>query len=215
VLRSPAPAIIAPLMRAMVRTPVAAVAVLAAAPSVYATARGHHDLSFPVTVASVVGAASVAFAIDDPAEATLTPCPVPRSTRRWTRGALISLAVVASWVIVVVSAHAADYSLNPLRPRIAETAAAAAFAIAFAVRAGRDGSDSPGLSAVTATLLTFGVCSGLALSITWLPQLGHPQHATRWWIVASAAATAAWWWSRDPSARLRLRSSQRQGTRFP
>ncbi len=204
-LRAPGPAIVAPLTRAMVRTPVAAMAVLIAAPSVYAAARGHHDLSFPVTVASVVGAATVAFAVDDPAQSTLTPCPVPRSTRRWARGGLISLAVASSWAVVVVSAHAADYSLTPLRPRIAETAAAAAFAVAFAARAGRDGSDSPGLAAVTATLLTFAVSSGLALTITWLPQLGHPQHATRWWGVAFAAATAAWWWSRDPSARIRPR----------
>lgn len=185
----------------MVRTPIAAVAVLTAAPAVYAAARGHHDLSFPVAVASIVGGATVAFAVDDPAESTLTPCPVPRSTRRWLRAALITVAVAVSWAVVAVSAHVADYSVTPLRPRIVETAAAAAFAVAFAARAARDGSDSPGLAAITATLLTFAVSSGLALSLGWLPQLGHPQHTNRWWMVAGAAALGAWWWSRDPSSR--------------
>lgn len=200
------PAIAAPLLRAMIRTPVVAVAVLIAAPAVYAAARGHHDLSFPVTLASIVGAASIAFAIDDPAEATLTPCPIHRCARRSIRVALIAVALAASWAVVAVSAHAAGYALGSLRNRLAETLAAGAISVAFAARAGRDGSDSPGLAAVTATILAFSVSSGLAINLTWLPQLGNPTHTTRWWIVAAIAAAAAWWWSRDPSARTPLRA---------
>ena len=63
-------ALTVPLGRVMWRTPVLGIAVLAAAPSVYAAARGHHDLSFPVTLATITGAASVSFALDDPAEAS-------------------------------------------------------------------------------------------------------------------------------------------------
>jgi hypothetical protein len=197
----------APLVRAMARTPVAAVIVLVAAPTVYAAARGEHDLSFAVGLAAVLGAASLAFAIDDPAEVSLTPCPVPRSSRRWIRAALIAVGVVASWLVVAVSASAADYAIGSLRARAAETAAAGAVSVAFAARAARDGSDSPGLAAVTATLIAFGVSSGLAIALAWLPQMGNPTHATRWWMVAAAAAAAAWWWSRDPAARTPRRTS--------
>jgi hypothetical protein len=203
-LRMPPAAIAAPLMRAMWRTPVLGVAVLVAAPAVYAAARGNHDLSFPVTLAAITGAASLGFAVDDPAEATLTPCPIPRASRRTARAGLIAITVAASWAIVALSAHAADYHIGPLRARLAETAAAATISMAFAARAARAGSDSPGIAAVTATLLALGTCSGLALYLTWLPQLGHPLHTTRWWIVAAIAATFAWWWSRDPSARIPL-----------
>jgi hypothetical protein len=203
-LRRPAPAITTHLLRAMTRTPVAALAVLATAPAVYAWARGHHDLSFPVTLASITGAASLGFAVDDPAEATLTACPTSRAVRRWVRAGLISIAIAACWTIVAFSAHAADYPLGSLRVRLAETVAAAAISVAFAARAGRDGSDSPGLAALTATLIVLAVSSGLALQITRLPLIGNPQHTTRWWTVAAAAGTAAWWWSRDPAARVSI-----------
>jgi hypothetical protein len=185
----------------MWRTPVLGLAVLVAAPAVYAAARGNHDLSFPVTLAVITGAASLSFAVDDPAEATLTPCPIPRASRRTARAGLIAITVAASWAIVAISAHAADYHIGPIRARLPETAAAATISMAFAVRAARAGSDSPGIAAVTATLLALGTSSGLALYLTWLPQLGHPLHTTRWWIIAAVAASFAWWWSRDPATR--------------
>jgi hypothetical protein len=75
----------------MTRTPVAALAALAAAPAVYAWARGHHDLSFPVTLALITGAASLGFVVDDPAEATLNACPIPRAARRWARAGFIAI----------------------------------------------------------------------------------------------------------------------------
>lgn len=206
-LRIPPAAIAAHLVRAMWRTPVVALAMLVAAPAVYAAARGNHDLSFPVTLAAITGAASIGFAIDDPAEATLTPCPVPRASRRSIRACLIAISVAASWAVVALAAHAADYQIGPLRTRLAEIAAAATISVAFAARAARTGSDSPGLAAVTATLLALGTCSGLALYFTWLPQLGHPLHTTRWWVLAAVAAVAAWWWSRDPAARAALRTA--------
>lgn len=188
----------------MLRTPVLALAVLSAAPAVYAAARGHHDLSFPVTLASITGAAGLSLAVDDPAEATLTPCPVARSSRRTARVGLIAVTLAASWVIVAICANAANYDIELFRTRLAETVAAATISMAFAARAANAGSDSPGIAAVTATLVTFGTVSGLALYLTWLPQLGHPPHTTRWWIIATFAAAFAWWWSRDPSTRVPL-----------
>jgi hypothetical protein len=197
----PPGAITAPLVRAMWRTPVLGVVVLLAAPAVYAAARGNHDLSFPVTLAAIAGAGSFGFAVDDPAEVTLTPCPIPRAARRSVRSGLIGIAVAVGWGVVAVSAHIADYQLGPLRIRVAEGAAAAAVSMAFAARAGRAGSDSPGFAALTATLIAFGASSGLSLYFTWLPMVGDPLQTTRWWIVAAVAAVAAWWWSRDPAAR--------------
>lgn len=206
-LKIPTPAITAPLIRSMWRTPVLGVAALAAAPAVYAAARGQHDLSFPVTVALIAGAASLGFAVDDPAEATLTPCPIPRAARRSVRAGLIAITIGLSWALVALSAHVAEYRIGPLRPLLAEAAAAAAISVAFAARAARSGSDSPGLAAVTATLLAFAVSSGMALYVTWVPQLGNQLHTTRWCAVSTVAASAAWWWSRDPSTRRPLRGA--------
>lgn len=205
-LTAPAAAIAAPLIRAFWRTPVLGVAVIAAAPAVYAAARGYDDLSFAVAVASIAGASCLGFAVDDPAEASLNPCPVPRAARRWIRAVLISVVVALSWLVVLLSARAADFSLDPLRTRLAEAAAAAAIALAFAARAARDGSDSPGLAGVAATVMAISVSSGLSVYLTWLPQFGHPLHTTRWCVVALAAGSAGWWWSRDPAAR-RMRFS--------
>jgi hypothetical protein len=188
----------------MWRTPVLALALLITAPAIYAAARGHHDLSFPVTLAAITGAAGLSLAVDDPAEVTLTPCPIPRASRRMARIGLIAITLAASWVVVAISANVANYDIGLLRTRLAETVAAATLSMAFAARAANAGSDSPGIAAVTATLVTFGTLSGLALYLTWLPQLGHPPHTTRWWIIAAIAATFAWWWSRDPSARFSL-----------
>ncbi|MGB5757612.1 MAG: hypothetical protein WBM50_11920 [Acidimicrobiales bacterium] len=199
----------------MWRTPVLGVAILAAAPSVYAAARGNHDLSFAVTLAAIAGAASLGFAVDDPAEATLTPCPIPRAARRLVRAGLIAITVAASWAVVAVSSHAAGYPLGPLRSRLAETAAAAAISVAFAARAARSGSDSAGLAAVTGTLLVLGTCSGLSLYLTWLPQLGHSLHTARWWVIAAIAALAAIWWSRDPSARTPILDTNVRRERHP
>lgn len=200
-LKVPPVAIAAPLVRALWRTPVVALALLVAAPAVYAAARGHHDLSFAVTLASIAGAASLGFAMDDPAEATLTSCPVPRSVRRSIRAGLIAMIVLASWAVVALAAHVADYQIGTRSSRLAESAAAAAISWAFAARAAQSGSDSPGLAAVTATLLALGTCSGLALYFTWLPQLGYPFHSTRWWVLAAVVSVVAMWWSRDPAAR--------------
>jgi hypothetical protein len=208
-LRIPPAAVGLPVLRALVRTPVFGVAFLAAAPSVYAAARGEADLSFTITLAAVVGAATLGFAVDDKAEMTLVACPTPRATRRLVRGGFIAVAVVVSWVVVGLSARVADYSVGSLRPRLAETVAAAALSFAFAVRAGRSGSDSSGLAAVTATLLAMGVSSGLSFHLTWLPQLGHPLHRTRWWLVAAVAGICAWMWSRDPASRLTPRAIAR------
>lgn len=200
------PALVTPLLRVMWRSPVLGVAVLVAAPAMYAVLRGEHDLSFPVSLAAIVGASSVAFAVDDVAEATLTPCPTSRATRRFLRAVMIAVVMLVSWGVVAVAVRASDASAGPMRIRIPEAAAAASISAAFAARAGRHGADRPGLASLVATLLVFATVSGVALRLTWLPQVGHPLHSDRWWIVAAATASCAAWWSRDPSARLTKRS---------
>lgn len=207
-LRVPPPAIAVPLVRAMWRTPVLGVAVLVAAPAVYAAARGNDDLSFPITLAVVVGAASLGLAVDDPAEASLTPCPTPRSSRRWARTGLIAISVAASWAVVAICSHTVGYQLRPVRGQLAEAAATAAISVAFAARVARSGSDSSGLAALTGTLLALSTSSGLSTYFTWFPQLDHPLHTTRWWVVATVAGLAAWWWSRDPASRSPLRDTK-------
>ncbi|MDH4076097.1 MAG: hypothetical protein OEW29_09190 [Acidimicrobiia bacterium] len=200
-LTHPPVCMVAPLGRVMLRTPVLGLGALTAAPAIYAAARGHRDLSFAVTLATIVGAASFALAFDDPAEASLTACPTGRSVRRSMRAGLISISVAGAWVLVAASAHHADYSLEPWRIRLVEAAAAAAISLAFAAAAARHGSTTPGVGAVVATVLTLAVGSGLALRIPWLPQLGNPHHDGRWLTVIAIALTAAYWWSRDPASR--------------
>ena len=185
----------------MWRTPVLGVAMLISAPAVYAAARGQSDLSFPVLLAVIAGGASLGLAVDDPAESTLTPCPVPRASRRAMRAAMIAATIATSWAIVAICTQIADHPIGRLQPRLAEAAAAATISFAFASRAALAGSDSPGIAAITGTIAAFGISSGLALYLTWLPQIGQPAHTSRWWAVAAIGATAAWWWSRDPSSR--------------
>lgn len=200
-LTRPPLSLVAPLGRAMIRTPVLGLAGLTAAPAVYAAARGYHDLSFPVTLATVGGAASLSLAFDDPAEASLTACPTPRATRRWMRAGLISITVAGAWALVVASAHYADYALDPWRIRLVEAAAGATISLVLAAAATRQGSTTPGVAAAATTLLLLAVTSGLALRIGWLPQLGNPHHTGRWWAVAAVAVAIGSWWSRDPASR--------------
>ena len=200
-LRLPPTAIAGPLLRTQLRTTVLGAALLAAAPAVYAALRGEHNLSFAVSVAAIAGAATLGFAVDDPAEATLAPCPVPRATRRTCRAAFIVIAIGMSWTVVAKAARAADYAVGPLSDRAPETLAAAMVALAFASGASRAGSDSPGLAALVATVLAVAASSGMSLYLIWLPQLGDPSHRGRWWIVAVVGAGGSWWLSRDPSKR--------------
>ena len=193
--------LIAPLGRAMLRTPMLGLAALTATPAIYAAARGHHDLSFPVTLATIIGAASLALALDDPAETSLTACPTTRAARRWMRAGLISVTIAGAWALVAASAHHADYAFEPWRIRLVEAATAAAISLAFAAAATHHGATTPGVAAAAATLLTLAVSSGLALRIAWLPQLGNPHHEARWWTVAAIAVMLAYWWARDPASR--------------
>lgn len=201
-LTRPPLGLITPLGRAMIRTPVLGLAALTAAPAVYAAARGHNDLSFAVTLATVVGAASLSLALDDPAEASLIACPTSRAARRWMRAGLISMTVAGAWALVAASAHYADFALEPWRIRLVESAAAAGISLAFAAAATRQRSTTPGVAAAATTLLLLAVTSGLALRITWLPQIGNPHHTSRWWAVAAPAAAIGCWWSRDPASRI-------------
>lgn len=202
-LRRPALSLVAPLGRAMLRTPVLGLAALTVTPAAYAAARGHHDLSFPVTLATLLGAASLSLALDDPAEASLTACPTARAARRWFRAGLILISVAGAWALVAAVAHHAGHALGPWQLRAVEASAAAALSLAFAASATRQGSTTPGVAAAAASLLTLAVTSGLARQIAWLPQLGNPHHTARWLGVAAIAATVAYSWSRDPASRNR------------
>ena len=194
-----------PLLRTMTRTPLGAVIAIAAAPSVYAAARGHQDLSVFITWAGLSGATCAGFAMDDAAEVTLSSCATPRSTRCWTRAALIAAAVALCWAAVAISVHLAGAPLGPVRGRLPETTAALAMSVAFASRLVRDGTHPAGLAAVMSTLMTIAASSALSLYVEWLPQVGRRDHGPRWWMVAALAALGAWWWSRDPAAPRSLR----------
>lgn len=197
------PAVTAPLLRAMARSPVPAAAVVAAAPALVALARGHRDLATGTTFLVVAGAATLGLAVDDPAAATLDACAIPRGARRVARAALVALVVVAATAVVVAAADATGTPLGPMRDRVPEAVAAAALSVALAARAARDGVPHPGLPAAATTVLAMATATGLSgasAHLAWLPQVGNPGHVVRWWTIAAVAGGCAWHWSRDPGA---------------
>ena len=201
---TPPAAAIDPTLRSTARGPLPGYLLLLGAPALYALARGHRDLTMATTFLAIAGPPVVALAFDDPVEATLNACPTTRNTRRRARAALIvaALATVAAVVAIAIAATGAD--TGPIRDRMPESAAAAAVSLAAAACAARAGISSPGVAAALATPLTMATTTGLSIglkSFDFLPQIGNPYHANRWWIIAATAATVTWWWSRDPASR--------------
>jgi hypothetical protein len=189
-----------PMVRAGSRSPLPVLPVLIALPVVYSVVRGLGDLDFAVTLTAIIGAACLAYAVEERGEQTLDACPVSRAARRSVRAALVLTAVAVGWVTAAIALLLAERSPGPLRMRIPETVAVAAIALAVACRTAAAGSDAAGTVGATASLIGVGVSTGLAVLLPWLPQLQNPFDRTQWNTVALVAFALAAWWSRDPAS---------------
>lgn len=193
-----------PMVRAGVRSPLPLLPVIIGFPVVYAVVRSLSDIGFAVTLTVIIGAACAAYAVDDRAEPSLSPCPVSRLARRSFRLLLVVAVVTAGWGIAALALASSDRSPGPLVERIPETAAVAAIALAVASRASLAGTDGAATVGAVVSLISVGVSTGLGIVLTWLPQLDNPTDRTSWTWVAVAALAAAAWWSRDPATPTRI-----------
>jgi hypothetical protein len=201
-----------PLLRELVRSPLAGAAVAVTLPISYELVRGHEDVRTSATLAAVAGAALFGIAFDDPAQRTLNACAVGRTTRRWIRSALLVALLGAGWGAVVLVTRVLGADIGPVSERLPEVTASAALATAFAAVGLRTGSRSPGLNAALVTVLTVTMVTAASLwsdKLRWLPRLGDQSHASRWWVTSVIAAVAATWWARDPATRSLPRAIRR------
>jgi len=188
-----------PSLRTVLATPAVAVAALAALPAAVTVARGGHDLQRAIVAAAVLSGAAYAFAVDDPAEATLAASPSPVRTRLTLRVVAVTIAVASAWLVIAGCAWLAGAALGPLGPRAAEATAAAGVAIT-AGRCDPHRAAPDGLwGAIAAVVVLLGMTL-VARHQPWLPTLGQSDQALGWWVVAAVAWLGAWWVTRDPAA---------------
>jgi len=201
-----------PLLRALLRSPVAGTAVAVAAPAVITVVRGGRDLALAATFMLVAGSAALSLGLDEPTGPTLDACPVTRNSRHLARTALVGLAIAIAGAAVAVLAGLTGAHLGSIRSRLPESVAAAM--ISLSVAAARSRSDkTPGLAAALGTVLAMVTVTGLSAvspRLHRLPQIANPHHASRWWAIAAAAAACLWWSARDPAHRHDVKPACRQ-----
>jgi hypothetical protein len=178
---------------------VAGVLALAAMPAVVTAARGGEELGSAVVAAGVVAGAVAAFAVQEPAGAIASACPVSSISRLALRlGALASAALlIAPLVVAVASAADADATADR-SARLAEFAATSGLALGAAATAARRGAEAAAIGGACFGPLCVLTATALSYRFEWLPALGVAADAARWWLVAAIAWTVALWASRDP-----------------
>lgn len=187
--------------RAALRSPLGGYAVLLAAPSVIAVARGGRDLRMTAGFALLATGSACAFVFDDVSRDGMTACPRGWTLRHLAGSATVAGAAVAAWAVIGSLVLAYDAQVGSLTELVPEAAAAATLAVAF-VAVGRASTPRVGIAAAVGALLAMFVTSGLSTRrpLDWLPTLGVHDHAQRWWTVAAVAGVCAAWLLRDPAA---------------
>ena len=172
----------------------AATGALAAVPAVVTLARGGTDIGLAVVLIVLGAGASVAWAIDDDSDSSLSAMPVSGPMRLSVRiaAAAIVAALVMSVAFIVIAIGPGIPS--DLSDRAPEGITAAAVALAFALAVARRGEPTAGATGAIAGLLAPAVVAGLAtrwpdVFPTFSP---GPLHVRWWWLAAAAALVAAW-----------------------
>jgi hypothetical protein len=198
-------AALAPTARVAHGAAAALTAVVASAPAVVVAARGETAASaaeVPVIVACLVGGAAVGWAVEDPAAEVLAPLPLAPPVRTALR--VVSVAAVAAIglsLTLVVTAAGPGWPAG-LHDRLAETAAAAAVALAAGLVAARRGERGSGPIGVTAGILATACVAALAYRWpTVLPTFAAGPTHDRWWVLAAVGVAVAGWAGRDPGRR--------------
>lgn len=188
--------------RAAQRRSLAGLGAVAAASAVVAEAKGGASLPFAMTLATVVAASSVAYAVEDEAAETMACSPTPLGRRRTRRVAVVLVLPLAGWAaaaaIAIGSGDARPFTAHRAVVAIA-TAGVAACAAASVERRGDRASGDTGV--ITGVAVAIG--STVAASrYRWLPSLLETGSPRPWLVLALVGWTLAAWWSRDPAARL-------------
>ncbi|MEO6629050.1 MAG: hypothetical protein ABIP03_10835 [Aquihabitans sp.] len=183
---------------------VAGLAAAAALPMVVTVAHGGTRLDVPLVVAGLLGAATLGYAIDDPARATVEASPTPLRVRRAWRLGVVLAVVVAGWVVTLGTGASSGYlpEAAALRARGAEALAAAGIALALAGMVQREMDLARvGFVALVGTVVGVLTVTVLAVRVDWLPAIGGTGSVVRWLWVGAMAWAVAGWASRDPAAR--------------
>lgn len=178
----------------------AATVALAALPAVVTVARGGGDLGVAVVLLVLGTGASLAWAVDDPAEDLLAPMPVSAPMRAAVR--VLAAASVAGLVLAAtLGVLAAGPGLpGDLAERVPEGAAAGAVALAVAFGAAHRGERMVGASGAIAGIVLPMVVAGMAMRWpTWLPTFASGDLHTRWWLIVAVGALVAARFGRDPA----------------
>lgn len=192
-----------PCAQALPLPTLAAIAGLAAAPSAVVLLRGGRSYDGALVAAALAFGASAAFAVDDPAEETLSASPTPLAHRRLLRLAAIVLGVaVASGLLLVVAASSpGGLAGGDVARRAAELAATSGLAGAVAGLARRQGVLWAAHGGATGGLLAVLVITSFAYRYGDLPALVDSPHHARWWLVGLTGWLVAGWTWRDPGRR--------------
>jgi len=192
-----------PCARALPLPTLAAIAGLAAAPSAVVLLRGGHSFGGALVAAALAFGASTAFALEDPAEETLSASPTPLAHRRLLRLAAIVLgvAVLSGLLLLVAASSPGGLTAGAAARRAAELAAASGLAGAVAGMARRQGAPWAAHGGATAGLLVVLVITSFAYRYRTLPALVDSPHHARWWLVGLVGWLVACWTWRDPGRR--------------
>jgi hypothetical protein len=169
--------------------PVVGVAVGCALPTAWTLARHGHDLRYAWVFAALIGAAGLAFAVDDDAAVLLAASPTPLLIRRAARVVAAAGPVVVAWLAVIALSAIAD-RLDVLG---IEALTTVGVALAVAGSARRAGNTGTGLSGLVAGVVAMLLVTGFSMRYPALPRLGEAHPHLRWlWLAAAAWATALW-----------------------
>jgi hypothetical protein len=177
----------------------AAAVALAAAPTLIVILQSGRSHSGALAAAALLLGAMVGYAVEDPAEETLSATPTSLARRRLLRLGTIAVGVALTGVLlVVVAATRTDVAAAELGRRLVELLAASGIAAAVAGSAQRRGANGAAPGAAVTALVGMLLVASLAHRFSQLPTLMSSVHHERWWWVAIAGWAVAGWTWRDP-----------------
>lgn len=185
----------------MTRTSLPGLLVVIVAPGAITLARGGNDLTGAATFAFLAGAACSAFCTED-ATPFLASTPIGRAARQVTIGVVVAVAVGLTLGAGATLAAALGADLGPISGILPEAAAATGLSLALSTLPDRTTSVPPPAAAF-ATLVAMALSGGLHAFnsvFSFLPVVGIPDHAHRWWLVAALSLLVFITRHRDPAA---------------
>lgn len=193
-----------PCARGLPLGTLAATAAMAAVPSLVVALQKGRSYDGALVAAALALGAATAFAVEDPAEETLSASPTPLAGRRLLRLFAIGLGAALTSALVVLAAALftpGGLSGADVARRAAELAATSGLACAVAGLVQRRSAPWAAHGGAAAGLLLVLLVSGFAYRYVELPALVQSPHHARWWGLGVLGWTVAGWTWRDPARR--------------